>query len=86
MGRTLPTYRVMLEQYKKQWLRLFRNFPKQHQMSLQNMFLRAHNLADAASFWHLGQIPEKILFTILFSQYKSLLELQEASELPSKFF
>ena len=70
MGRTLETYRMLLERDKNFWIKRTKrsSFGKE----AQHIFDQAQKLADAATYWSPGLVSEKIIFTMLFSQYISL--------------
>ena len=70
MGRTLATYRILLEGEKNTWIKRTKKSSFKHEASL--IFDQAQKFADAATFWSPGLISEKIIFTILFSQYITL--------------
>jgi hypothetical protein len=78
MGRTLETYRIFLEKEKAVWTRHLRvsKTSKQTQNLLESALKRAQWYADAATFWKLGQVKEKIIFSMFFSQFKELLEME----------
>ena len=77
MGRTLPTYRMILDQEKLHWNRLMRAYLKHNQRENDQMWAGAHRYSDAASFWSTGQYKEKILVTILLDQMRQIKELEK---------
>ena len=84
MGRTLPTYRMILDQEKLNWNRLMRAYLKHNQQENDQMWAGAHRYSDAASFWSTGQYKEKILITILLNQMRQIKTLEkQISELES---
>lgn len=77
MGRTTETYRVRLEKEIMIWKRYFRLYsPKRMQILFASAFTRAHRYSDAIGYWSQSLIQEKMLFSILFSQYKDILAIQ----------
>ncbi|MFW9929075.1 MAG: hypothetical protein ACFFD1_06770 [Candidatus Thorarchaeota archaeon] len=83
MGRTLPTYRVLIEQEKLLWSRLIRQYLKILQIDNDKMWAGTHRYSDAASFWSTGQIKQKILLTILLDQRRQINELEKNIQLIS---
>ncbi|MHA2105751.1 MAG: hypothetical protein ACW981_20180 [Candidatus Hodarchaeales archaeon] len=77
MGRTLPTYRMILDQEKLYWNRLIRSYLKHIQKDNDQMWAGAHRYSDAASFWSTGLFKEKILITILLDQMRQIKELEK---------
>ena len=77
MGRTLPTYRMILDQEKLQWNRLMRVYLKHVQKDNDQMWAGAHRYSDAASYWSTGLYKEKILITILLDQMRQIQELEK---------
>ena len=74
MGRTLETYRVLLESEQTFW---FKKVKRTHyEQLMKELFNNAQKYADATTFWSNGQIKEKLFFSMLFSQYKTLLQLE----------
>ena len=69
MGRTLETYRMLLERDKHIWTRRVK---RRYNKEIQQIFDQAQKYADAATYWSLGLVSEKIMFSILFGQYKTL--------------
>ncbi len=80
MGRTLPTYRMILDQEKLHWSRLMRSYLKHNQHDNDQMWAGAHRYSDAASFWSIGLYKEKILITILLDQMRRIKELEKQVE------
>lgn len=80
MGRTLLTYRILLDQYRFSVHHITRNWTKKNQQELQQELSRAHYFADAASYWVHGHYKGKILLTILFAQYKHLVQMKDRIE------
>ena len=74
MGRTLETYRVLLESEQLKQLKKVRN--TYYEQLMKELFNNAQRYADAITFWSNGQVKEKILFSMLFSQYKTLLQFE----------
>lgn len=70
MGRTLETYRVLLESEQAFWIKKTKN--TQYNKLTSELLNNAQRYADAITFWSNGQVKEKILFSILFAQYKEL--------------
>ena len=77
MGRTLPTYRMILDQEKLQWNRLMRTYLKHMQKDNDQMWAGVHRYSDAASFWSTGLYKEKILITVLLDQMRQIKELEK---------
>ena len=76
LGRTLETYRVLLESEQAFWLKKTkRSF--EYEKLTKELLNSAQKYADAITFWSNGQVKEKILFSMLFSQYKELLQCNE---------
>ena len=71
MGRTLETYRVLLESEQVFWLKKTKKTFEYEKLT-KELLNSAQKYADAITFWSNGQIREKILFSMLFSQYKEL--------------
>ena len=67
MGRTLETYRMLLENEQSLWKKQTK--AGSYFLELQHLFDFAQNFADAATYWSSGLISEKIIFTILMSQF-----------------
>ena len=74
MGRTLETYRIILEGQQTFWLKNTKKSSVYNKITGE-LFANAQSYADAITFWSNGQVKEKILFSILFSQYKELNQL-----------
>lgn len=82
MGRTLETYRIRLEKEKTLWNQRLRLLSSRRvQVLFESTFKRAHWYSDAMTFWANGLIQEKILFSILFSQYRQILDFQNRKSL-----
>ncbi|OLS27129.1 MAG: hypothetical protein HeimC3_05960 [Candidatus Heimdallarchaeota archaeon LC_3] len=77
MGRTLPTYRIILDQEKLHWNRLMRAYLRHNQRDNDRMWAGAHRYSDAASFWSSGLYKQKILITILLDQMRQIKELEK---------
>ena len=45
---------------------------------MQELCDQAQRFADSAGFWSSGQVVEKILFTMLFSQYKAIQNIENS--------
>ena len=74
MGRTVETYRVRLEKEISVWKRYLKSCsPKRIQTLFDSAFTRAHWYADACSYWSNSLIQEKMIFSVLFSQYREIL-------------
>ena len=73
LGRTLETYRILLENEQVRWLKRVKR--TNYEELTKEIFSNAQKYADAITFWSSGQIKEKFLFSILFSQYKLLKQL-----------
>ena len=76
MGRTLETYRVLLESEQGFWLRKIKKKSVVYDTLMRELLNSAQRYADAITFWSNGQIREKILFSVLFSQYKEITKLE----------
>ena len=74
MGRTLETYRILLEGEQSFWIKKVKH--TNYENLTKELLNSAQRYADAITFWSNGQVKEKILFSILFSQYKELKQLQ----------
>ena len=74
MGRTLETYRILLETEQTFWLKKVKR--TSYNKLMKELFVSAQKYADAITFWSNGQVREKILFSMLFSQYKILLQME----------
>ena len=72
LGRTLETYRILLESEQSFWLKKTKKTNFEYFMT--ELLNQAQKYADVGTFWGFGLIKEKILFSILFSQYKELLK------------
>lgn len=74
MGRTLETYRVLLESEQGRWLKITKK-TSYYGLTVE-LLNKAQKYADAITFWSNGLVKEKIFFSILFAQYKALNNLQ----------
>ena len=72
MGRTLETYRVLLESEQAFWIKKTKKSVVYDRL-MRELLNSAQKYADAITFWSNGQVKEKILFSVLFSQYKSII-------------
>lgn len=76
MGRTLVTYRVLLENEQAIWFKRTKKSSTYYALT-QELLGNAQKFADAITFWRNGQVKEKFLFSILFAQYKELHNIKE---------
>lgn len=74
MGRTLETYRVILESEQTFWFKKTKNCYL-YDILAKEVLESAQKFADAVTYWRNGLVKEKFLFSILFSQYKELINL-----------
>lgn len=77
MGRTLLTYRILLDQYRSAIQQHTKHLTKFHQGLLQQALSRAHHFADAATYWNHGHYSAKINLSVLFAQYKELVAMKQ---------
>ena len=78
MGRTLATYRMLIEQEKNLWNRKYSSLLKIFEHENKVVWNGVHYYADAASFWVTGRIRDKILVSIVLHQLKIVAQLEEA--------
>lgn len=76
LGRTLLTYRVLLEQEQAIWFKKAKKSSTYYSYT-QELLGNAQKFADSITFWRNGQVKEKFLFSILFAQYKELQQLKK---------
>lgn len=69
---------MLVEKEKNYWTKRAKR--TSYTLINQIAFDNAQKYADAATFWSVGQITEKIVFSILFGQYKQLLSLVNHEE------
>lgn len=75
MGRTIVLHRWIFETEKNEWYKRLRH--KKELKLAQELFSGAAYYNDAASNWSTGQVKDKVLFLLLFYQYKELVKLEE---------
>lgn len=76
MGRTNPTYRMQLENKKRQWKDFRRGLRGQDKEFFDRLFEHAENNADAAGLQNHRNHMISILFSICLEQEKQLKSLQ----------
>jgi len=77
MGRTIPSYRIILEEELKRWER-FRDFLRIDERAVfQDMMDECRRYASAAGAACIPSKSEAMFLTILFAHRKALKELKE---------
>ncbi|MFX1512975.1 MAG: hypothetical protein ACFFCQ_10340 [Promethearchaeota archaeon] len=78
MGRTLPSYRVMLEKERAQWQNHFANrLRDQHRKSFAELWLYAFHLADAASANTRPLVLDNVVMSMLVAQQTEIQKLKD---------
>ena len=72
MGRTLPPHRRIFEGERREWEKRLKK-TNYNQLG-KELFSGGAQFNDAGSNWGTGQVREKVLFLLLFSQYKALIK------------
>ncbi|MFB6145501.1 MAG: hypothetical protein ABEJ99_03270 [Candidatus Nanohaloarchaea archaeon] len=80
MGRTNPTFRNYLEDFKGQWSEFRKALRKEDQEALDRIFVKADSHAHAASYMNSSNPVLPILFSILIEQEKEIQELCQQVE------
>lgn len=75
MGRTIVPHRWIFEQEKGEWYKRLK--PTTKLQLAQELFNGAAYYNDAGSNWGTGQVRDKVLFLVLFSQYKEIKKLEK---------
>lgn len=80
MGRTNPTYRMKLQNQKRQWKTYRRGLRRQDKKYFDRLFEHAENKADAAGLQNHRNHMISILFSICLEQEKQIKNLQKKIE------
>lgn len=77
MGRTNPTYRMMLEQLKQRWGKYRRGLRHRDQAHFDQLFEYADKHADAAGYLNPEDPFDPVLISMLLEQEKRIHELEQ---------
>ena len=77
MGSTIVPFRWIYEQEKNDWYKRLKG--KKELKEAKELFTGAAYYEDAGSNWGTGQVRDKVLFLILFYQYKELVKMESNS-------
>ena len=77
MGRTIPSYRISLEEELKRWRRFQDVLRIDERAIFQDMMNECSRQASAAGAACYPSIADAMFLTILFAHHKALKELQE---------
>ena len=75
MGRTIVPHRWIYEQEKQEWYKRLRK--NSYLRLTKELFEGGQYFTDAGSNWGIGQVFDKVIFLILFNQYKTLKKLED---------
>jgi hypothetical protein len=75
MGRTIVPYRWIYEQQKTFWFQKLKKTP--YEKNGRELLLKSAYFNDAGSNWGTGQVYEKMLFIVLFTQYNELYKIEK---------
>lgn len=77
MGRTNPTFRMLLEAVKRRWGDYRRALRRRDQGHFDQLFEYADRHADAAGYLNTDDEMDPILFSMLLEQEKRIAELED---------
>lgn len=77
MGRTVPTYRMVLEWKIREWSRIRRFLSKESQEALDSVLFKARRHADAASFATFVDPAQAMYLCILMETERELWEMKK---------
>lgn len=77
MGRTNPTFRMLLEAVKRRWGDYRRALRRRDKSHFDQLFEYADRHADAAGYLNTDDEMDPILFSMLLEQEKRIAELEE---------
>ena len=78
MGRTLPSYRMVLEHERSLWVKHYaKRLRKHHRKSFDELWDKAFQLADAASANTRPVALDNILMSMLVAQQTEMQQLRE---------
>ena len=73
MGRTIAQHHWIFEGERIEWEKRLRK--TSYSKEIKKLFSTGAYFNDAGSNWGTGQVQEKILFLLLFSQYRELMKV-----------
>lgn len=76
MGRTVPTFRQLIEQAAQRWMKFRRALRREDQQHFDRLFLRARSYTQAATYQCHDNPMEAILLSIALDQEKRLYALE----------
>ena len=78
MGRTLPSYRMVLEHEREQWIKYFaKRLRGPHRASFDTLWNHAFQLADAASANTRPVALDNILMSMVIAQQTEIQQLRQ---------
>src|SRR3989304_1944479 len=77
MGRTVPTFRQLIEQAVERWAKFRRALRQEDQQHLDRLFLRVRSYTQAATYQASDNPMEAILLSIALDQEKRLRALEQ---------
>ena len=77
MGRTVPTFRQLIEQTAQRWAKFRRALRREDQEHFDRLFLRVRSYTQAATYQCSDSPMEAILLSIALDQEKRLHALEE---------
>jgi hypothetical protein len=80
MGRTIPSYRIILEEGLKRWERFREALRIEERAIFQDMMDECRRHASAAGAACIPSETEAMFLTILFAHHKALKELERRTE------
>ena len=80
MGRTIPSWRIVLEEELKRWRRFMDGLRVEDRSTFENLMNECRRYASAAGAATLPVKTEGMFLSILFSHHRSLKELRDKIE------
>ncbi len=77
MGRTVPTFRQLIEQVAQRWAKFRRALRREDQEHFDRLFLRVRSYTQAATYQCTDNPMEAILLSIALDQEKRLQALEQ---------
>lgn len=78
MGRTIVPYRWIFEEEKNYWYKKLKR--TRYIKEATELFTGGAYYSDAGHNWGIGQVRDKILFIVLFNQYKELMRMKKTKK------
>ena len=75
MGRTIAPYRWIFDEEKQYWYKRLKK--TSYIDKVTELFTGGAFYSDAGHNWGIGQVRDKVLFILLFYQYKEIVESKE---------